>query len=154
MQRGEVWTLRDTGYASKARPVIVIQDEAAGVFDSIILCLLTTFDSENIPTRVLIEPDEANGLYKASYAMTDKIVTVDKALLGEHTGLSAQGTYNVSPSRLPRSSGLGRQRCHACLTGRKSSPYSRSPDGTASMSHCTRNPTRLRQALGLRLHVV
>lgn len=41
MRRGEVWTLRDDGYASKARPVVVVQDETVAEFDSIILCLLT-----------------------------------------------------------------------------------------------------------------
>jgi len=28
MKRGEIWTLRDRQYASKARPVIVIQNDA------------------------------------------------------------------------------------------------------------------------------
>ena len=41
MKRGEVWTLRDNGYVSKARPAVIIQDDLAQ-FDSIILCLLTT----------------------------------------------------------------------------------------------------------------
>lgn len=86
MRRGEVWTLRDGGYASKARPVIVIQDESIASFDSIILCLLTTFDSMEIDTRVVINPTEGNGLEKQSFAMTDKIVTVDKSLLGERIG--------------------------------------------------------------------
>ena len=86
MKRGEIWTLRDREYASKARPVIVIQDETVAVFDSIILCLLTSYGSEDIPTRVPIKPSKKNGLEKPSFAMTDKIVTVNKTLLGEKIG--------------------------------------------------------------------
>ena len=28
MKRGEIWTLQDKNYASKARPVVIIQDDA------------------------------------------------------------------------------------------------------------------------------
>lgn len=97
MRRGEVWTLRDDGYASKARPVIVIQDEDVAAFDSIILCLLTTFDSDHMETRVSIEPSNANGLERRSYAMTDKIVTVEKGLLGQCIGrISAEDMVKIS----------------------------------------------------------
>ena len=83
MKRGEIWSLRDRQYASKARPVVIIQSDKHESFDSVILCLFTTYDSSSIPTRVLIQASLQNGLYKDSYVMTDKIVTVDKSLLGE-----------------------------------------------------------------------
>ncbi len=86
MKRGEIWTLQDKHYASKARPVVVIQSDKYDSFDSIILCLFTSYESENIGTRVLIEPSEENGLHKKSYVMTDKIVTVDKNMLGKCIG--------------------------------------------------------------------
>ncbi len=43
MKRGEIWTLQDKNYASKARPVVVIQSDKHDAFDSVILCLFTTF---------------------------------------------------------------------------------------------------------------
>ena len=43
MKRGEVWTLQDKYYASKSRPVVVIQSDKYDVFESIILCLFTSF---------------------------------------------------------------------------------------------------------------
>ena len=86
MKRGEIWSLRDRQYASKARPVVVIQSDKHNSFDSVILCLFTTFDSNEIRTRVLIKATEENGLHKDSYVMTDKIVTVDKRILGERIG--------------------------------------------------------------------
>ena len=51
-----------------------------------ILCLFTTYVSTDIDTRVYIKHSAKNGLLKDSYVMTDKIVTVDKAVLGEKIG--------------------------------------------------------------------
>ena len=45
MKRGEIWTLQDRNYASKARPVVVIQSDKHDSFDSVILCLFTSFES-------------------------------------------------------------------------------------------------------------
>ena len=86
MKRGEIWTLRDKNYASKARPVVVIQSDEHSSFHSVILCLFTTYDSSDIKTRVFVEASEKNGLLRDSYIMTDKIVTVDKSMLGEAIG--------------------------------------------------------------------
>jgi mRNA interferase MazF len=52
----------------------------------VVLCLFTTFDSQDVSTRVEIQPTEGNGLMQPSYVMTDKIVTVDRAMLGERIG--------------------------------------------------------------------
>ena len=87
MKRGEIWTIRDRLYASKSRPVVVIQSDAHNTFDSVILCLFTTFDSENIETRVPIKASPENGFFKDSFVMTDKIVTVDKDMLGDLVGM-------------------------------------------------------------------
>lgn len=106
MQRGEIWTLRDRGYASKARPVIIVQDETVASFDSIVLCLLTSFDSKDVSTRVAIEPNDENGLDKLSYAMTDKIVTVDKQMLGERIGRLDDETLGAISEQLVRILGL------------------------------------------------
>jgi mRNA interferase MazF len=49
--------------------------------------LFTTYDSKDITTRVLITASEENGLLRNSYVMTDKIVTVDKGILGDKIGV-------------------------------------------------------------------
>lgn len=90
MRRGEVWTLRDDRYASKARPVVIVQSDEVAGFDSVVLCLLTSYDSSGIPTRVPIEPSEGNGLIKKSYVMTDKIASVGRGLLGCRIGMLAE----------------------------------------------------------------
>lgn len=107
MRRGEVWTLRDGGYASKARPVVVVQDESVAEFDSIILCLLTSYDSDGMPTRVKIGPSDDNGLFKTSYVMADKIISVDKALLGERIGVLADEDMELVGRSLAKILGLG-----------------------------------------------
>ncbi len=86
MQRADIWTLRDDSYASKARPVVVVQNDKIEEFDSVILCLLTTYDSVELETRVKVIPNELNGLTRTSYVMTDKVVTVDRAMLGDFIG--------------------------------------------------------------------
>ncbi len=85
--RGEIWTLQDDRYASKSRPVVVVQSDNIKSFDSVIICLLTTFDSSDIPTRVQLDPTNENGLIKTSYAMTDKIASVSKNMLGKKIGV-------------------------------------------------------------------
>jgi mRNA interferase MazF len=86
MQRGELWILQDKNYASKIRPVVIVQADSENTFDSVILCLFTSFTSDTISTRVKIEPTAENGLEKTSYVMTEKIVTVDKTMLDKCIG--------------------------------------------------------------------
>lgn len=85
--RGEIWTMRDDLYASKARPVVIVQSDKISGFDSVVLCLMTTFESSNIPTRVRVEPSKDNGLERTSYAMTDKIASVSRSMLGKRIGV-------------------------------------------------------------------
>lgn len=79
--------MRDRQYASKARPVVVIQNDAFDIFDSVILCLFASFDSSQIEIRVPVTPSPENGLHTLSDVKTDKIVTVDKAMLGDKIGV-------------------------------------------------------------------
>ena len=100
MKRGEIWSLRDNQYASKARPVVIIQSDKHDSFDSIILCLFTTFDSFDIKTRVLIKASPENGLFQDSYVMTDKIVTVDKRMLRQRIGYLASSDMEAISKQL------------------------------------------------------
>ena len=79
--------MSDRQYASKARPVVIIQNDAFDIFDSDILCLFASFDSSQIEIRVPVTPSPENGLHTLSYVMTDKIVTADKAMLGDKIGV-------------------------------------------------------------------
>jgi len=102
MKRGELWTLRDNDYSAKARPVVIVQADLENNFDSIILCLFTTYASDNISTRIKIEPSNENGLVRNSYVMTDKIVTVDKALLGSKIGILSNDEMHQISGKLAK----------------------------------------------------
>ncbi|MDR1852840.1 MAG: type II toxin-antitoxin system PemK/MazF family toxin [Propionibacteriaceae bacterium] len=86
MHRGEVWTLRDERYASKARPVVVVQSDQVS-FDSVVVCLFTTFDSSTVSTRILIPAAQGNGLTKDSYVMTEKLASISSDELGSRIGV-------------------------------------------------------------------
>ena len=100
MRRGEIWTLRDKQYASKSRPVIIVQSDECMSFDSVILCLFTSYESNDIETRVLVVASEDNGLVKDSYVMTDKIVTVDRRMLGERIGHISEDEMTIVSEKL------------------------------------------------------
>lgn len=86
MKRGEVWTSAGTGYATKPRPVIIIQDDRFDTTASITVALITT-DRTDLPLfRIPVEPEERNGLRQPSAVMTDKVMTVRRAQLGERVG--------------------------------------------------------------------
>jgi len=86
MRRGEIWTLRDDNYASKARPVVVVQSNTVNDFDSVILALLTTFVRPDPSFRVQVDPSEENGLRQPSYVMVEKLATVRRQDLGMRIG--------------------------------------------------------------------
>ena len=102
MKRGEIWTLQDKDYASKARPVVIVQADIENKFDSIILCLFTTYESGNISTRVKINPSTENGLEKVSYVMSEKIITVEKSMLGEHIGSLSNTEMHLVSGKLAK----------------------------------------------------
>jgi mRNA interferase MazF len=86
MKRGEVWALRDDRFASKARPAVIVRSDTAPPFNSVIVCLLTTFDSSGVPTRVPVAATEASGLEADSYVMTEKVASVRPDDLGGMIG--------------------------------------------------------------------
>ena len=50
------------------------------------MCVFTTDPAEAPLFRLLIEPDEVNGLREPSSLMVDRITTVPRSKLGEHVG--------------------------------------------------------------------
>ena len=87
MKRGEIWTVSGAkGYAGKARPVVVLQDDSFDATASITICAFTT-DETNAPLfRLLIAPNDRNGLRVPCRIMVDKITTVPKSKVGRHVG--------------------------------------------------------------------
>ena len=81
MRRGEIWTVLADGYARKPRPVVVVQN------DSTVVCLMISFTSDDMTTRVKVPPTAQNGLIKISWVMTEKILAVHTSALDQRIGI-------------------------------------------------------------------
>jgi len=87
VRRGEVWTAAGgADYATKPRPVVIVQDDRFDSGDSVTICLLTTDPTPGPLVRLDVAPTEANGLRVASRLMVDKLTTVPKDKLGRRIG--------------------------------------------------------------------
>ena len=87
MRRGEVWTVAGgNDYAGKPRPAVIVQDDSFDATDSITICAFTTDPTDAPLFRLVVEPNERNGLRSACRLMVDKISTVPKTKLGAQVG--------------------------------------------------------------------
>lgn len=87
MRRGEVWTVSGgKDYASKPRPVVILQDGSFDATDSITIGAFTTDPTDAPLFRFAVEPNERNGLRFPCRLMVDKIITVPKAKMGARVG--------------------------------------------------------------------
>ena len=87
MRRGDIWTIAGgKDYAGKPRPAVIVQDDSFDGTDSITICTFTTDETEAPLFRLLVEPNERNGLRSPCRLMVDKITTVPKSRAGAHAG--------------------------------------------------------------------
>ena len=87
MRRGDLWTAAGgKDYATKPRPVVIVQDDSFDATASITVCAFTTDGTDAPLIRLLIEPNGNNGLHLASRLMVDKITTMPKSKLGNRIG--------------------------------------------------------------------
>ena len=87
MRRGDIWTVAGgKEYAGKPRPVVIVQDDSFDATDSITICAFTTDETEAPLFRLLVEPNDRNGLLATSRLMVDKITTVPKSKVGAQIG--------------------------------------------------------------------
>jgi mRNA interferase MazF len=75
-----------SGDASKPRPVVIVQDEAFTVRDSVTVCLITTDPADLLVFRIAVHPTPENGLRATSRLMVDKVTTVLKSRLSQCIG--------------------------------------------------------------------
>ncbi|GHU97454.1 hypothetical protein FACS189483_03450 [Spirochaetia bacterium] len=76
IRRGEIWTVRWTGFAGKPRPALVIQSEKYLQTGTDILALITSEDSHASDVRLAVVADERNGLLHDSYICLDKLMAI------------------------------------------------------------------------------
>lgn len=87
MRRAEIWTVSGgADYTGKPRPAVIIQDDHFDT-DSVTLCPFTTDPTDAPLFRLLLEPDQGNGLDEPSRIMVDKVTTVRRSKLGTRVGV-------------------------------------------------------------------
>lgn len=86
MRRGEIWTAAGTGYASKPRPVVLVQSDDFENLGSAVVCLVTSTDTVEGPSRVALPANVDNGLDEDSVVMADKTIAMRREHLGEKLG--------------------------------------------------------------------
>lgn len=87
MKRGDIWTLAGgPDYLGKPRPAVILQDESFADTASVTVCCFTSRQEDAPLFRLLILPDNGNGLHAPSRLMIDKIATVPKAKIGTRIG--------------------------------------------------------------------
>ena len=87
MRRGDIWTVSGgKDYAGKPRPVVIVQDDSFDGTDSITICAFTTDETDAPLFRLVVEPNERNGLRTGCRMMVDKITTVPKSKTGARVG--------------------------------------------------------------------
>lgn len=74
------------GYASKPRPVVIVQDDGFSETLSIAVCPLTSEPIVAPILRILVEPTPETGLCAPSRLMVDKVTTVPRRRLGPCIG--------------------------------------------------------------------
>jgi mRNA interferase MazF len=87
MKRGDIWTVAGgKDYAGKPRPVVIVQDDSFDATDSIAICAFTTDATDAPLIRLVVEPNDHNGLRTTCRMMVDKITTVPKSKVGLRVG--------------------------------------------------------------------
>jgi mRNA interferase MazF len=66
--------------------VVILQDDRFDATLSVTVCAFTTDPTEAPLFRLLVQPDQVNGLHQPSSLTVDKITTVPKSKLGERIG--------------------------------------------------------------------
>ncbi|TGD96009.1 type II toxin-antitoxin system PemK/MazF family toxin [Methylobacterium nonmethylotrophicum] len=87
MERGEIWTVSGgKDYAGKARPAVILQDDAFAATESVTICAFTTDPTDAPLFRIPVPPNDGNGLRAPCRLMVDKITTVPRHKIGTRVG--------------------------------------------------------------------
>jgi mRNA interferase MazF len=87
MRRGDIRTVAGgKDYSGKPRPVVIVQDDSFDRTDSITICAFTTDETDAPLIRLVVEPNDRNGLRTPCRMMVDKITTVAKSKVGARVG--------------------------------------------------------------------
>jgi mRNA interferase MazF len=90
MRRGDLVTIALQGTYGKPRPALIIQSDLFAEHPSVTILPVTGALRDTPLFRISVEPNETNGLRKASQIMADKVQTVPREKIGEIFGHMAE----------------------------------------------------------------
>ncbi len=82
MRRGDLVTVALQGDLGKPRPALLIQSDLFDAHPSLVILPLTSELRDTPLFRILVNPDELNGLRKPSQIMVDKPQSVSREKMG------------------------------------------------------------------------
>jgi mRNA interferase MazF len=86
MTRGELWIASGGAYASKPRPVLIIQEDHIATAESFTVVALTTHSTNAPALRIPVPASAVDGLPRDSEIMVDKITTIRRSHLAVRIG--------------------------------------------------------------------
>jgi mRNA interferase MazF len=89
VKRGEIWAAAGGVYASKPRPVLIIQDDHFAGTDSVTVIPMTTAAVDAPLLRIPVVPTPATGLEQPSHIMIDKVTTTQRSSVQKRLGALA-----------------------------------------------------------------
>ena len=98
MRRGDFVTLAMQGDFGKPGPALVVQSDSFDQHATATVLLVSSTLVDSPLFRVMVQPDDKNGLRSASQVMIDKAMTVKRDKLGDPFG-SASDALMVEVSR-------------------------------------------------------
>lgn len=112
MKRGELWVgTSNDPYTRKPRPLVVVQsDHIDEALRSITVCPLTTRGIGEAFFRVVVEPNQDNGLDHQSEIEVEKITTMRKSDLSKRIGTLSEADISALNRSLALCLGLTGER--------------------------------------------
>ena len=98
MRRGDFVTIAMQGDLGKPRPALVVQSDAFDAHATVTVLLVSSQLVETPLFRVMVQPNDKNGLRSPSQVMVDKAMTVKRDKLGDVSG-SASDELMLEVSR-------------------------------------------------------
>jgi len=88
LKRGDIVTVAaGSGFGSKPRPALIIQDDDYLDISTVIVALISSDDRAlRLSVSVTVEPSPANGLFKRSFVTVHELVAVRLEKLDKHIG--------------------------------------------------------------------
>ncbi|MDR1833788.1 MAG: type II toxin-antitoxin system PemK/MazF family toxin [Propionibacteriaceae bacterium] len=85
--RGDIVAAAGGQYASKPRPVLLVQNPALETGDSVLAIPFTSQAATHSEYRIPVNPTEGNGLGKACFLEVDKLSAIRRSVVGPKVGV-------------------------------------------------------------------